>query len=223
MAILAITACKKDEKRQIDTSYNPEILASNFTNSTTLSNQYFPLEPGKKYIFEGQTADGFEHIEITLLTTTRSVMGITCAIISDKVWIDNVLLEDTQDWFAQDNAGNVWYFGEFVTDYNPDGTVADHDGSWEAEVDGAKPGITMLANPQVGNAYQQEYYFEEAEDEAKVVELGLTVTVPYGTFSNCLKTEEWTDLEPGHVGYKIYAPGIGMIQDGDQVKLVAIQ
>lgn len=220
--ILASFACKKEE-RQVDVSYNPEITASNFSNSTIFNNPYFHFELGKKYIFEGQTKDGFERIVIEVLPSTRTVMGITCAIVSDKVWIDNVLLEDTHDWYAQDDEGNVWYFGEVVTDYNPDGTVADHDGSWEAGVDGAKPGITMLAQPQVGNTYRQEYYFNEAEDEAKVVALNLSATVPFGAFENCLKTEEWTDLEPGHIGYKIYAPGIGMIQDGDEVKLIDIQ
>jgi len=89
VTLLAVSACKKDEARQIDTSYNPEILAANFTSSTVFTNPYFQLEPGKKYIYEGQTSDGFEHIEITLLSTTRSVMGIACAVVSDKVWINN--------------------------------------------------------------------------------------------------------------------------------------
>ena len=79
-------------------------------------------------------------------------------------------------------------------------------------MDGAKPGIVMLANPQPGMAYRQEYYFDEAEDEAEVLELGLNVTVPFGAFSNCLKTREWTALEPDVNENKFYAPGIGLVK-----------
>lgn len=223
MAILAVSACKKDEVRQIDNSYNPEILADNFTNSTVLTNPYFPSELGKKYIYEGQTEDGLERIEVQRLDQSKTVMGIPCAVINDKVWINGKLVEDTNDWYAQDNTGNVWYMGEYVTDYNSDGSVKDHEGSWEAGIDGAKPGINMLAAPKMGESYRQEYYFEEAEDEAEVVETGLSVTIPLGMFTNCIKIKEWTDLEPGQIGYKVYAPGIGIILDNEVVKLIEIQ
>lgn len=222
--IMCAFSCKKDEAdRQPDTTYNPVIEASNFTKSDQLTNPYFRFEAGKKYIYEGQKDGAFERIEVQLLAKNKSVMGIACAVVNDKVWIDGKLVEDTDDWYAQDNVGNVWYMGEYVTDYNPDGTVADHDGSWEAGVDGAKPGINMLADPKVGMAYRQEYYFDEAEDEAKVIEAGLTVTVPVGTFNNCIKIEEWTALEPGTVGYKTYAPGVGIVKDGDKIVLIKIE
>ena len=223
VAVLVTVACKKDETRQPDTSYHPEILPANFTNSTVVDNPYFPLEFGKKYIYEGQTSDGFERIEVQRLSTSKTIMGIACVVVNDKVWMDGKLREDTEDWYAQDNDGNVWYMGEYVTDYNPDGTVKDHSGSWEAGVDGAKPGINMLADPKVGMAYRQEYYFDEAEDEAEVTEAGLTVTIPLGTYANCIKIKEWTDLEPGITGFKTYAPGVGIVKDGDDVVLKEIQ
>ncbi|MBC7776811.1 MAG: hypothetical protein H7246_15360 [Phycisphaerae bacterium] len=223
IALLTINACKKDEVRQIDASYNPEILASNFTNSTTITNQYFPIDLGKKYIYEGQTADGYERIETQRITKSKTILGIACVVVNDKAWVDGKLVEDTEDWYAQDNAGNVWYMGEYSTDFNPNGSVKDHDGSWEAGVDCAKPGINMLAEPKVGISYRQEYYFNNAEDEAEVVETGLTVTIPFGTFTNCVKIKEWTDLEPDQIGYKVYAPGIGMITDNNEVKLIEIQ
>jgi hypothetical protein len=216
-------ACKKDETRQKDTSYNPAILASNFTNPTALTNPYFPFQSGKKYIYEGQTDEGFERIEIQLTNQSKTVMGIACAVVRDRVWIDNVLVEDTDDWYAQDNDGTVWYMGEYVTDYNPDGSVKDHSGAWEAGVDDAKAGVQMLASPAVGMKYRQEYYFNEAEDEAEIVETGKIVTIPLGTYENCIVIKEWTDLEQGHIGHKTYAPGIGMIQDGDNIRLVKIE
>lgn len=226
-AVCLFAACKKDEARQPDETYNPEILPANFTNSTNLTNSYFQFQPGKKYIYEGQTEDGLEHIEVQLLASTKTVMGITCIVVNDKVWLDGNLLEDTDDWYAQDNDGNVWYMGEDVDNFSPDGTLRDHAGAWEADVDGAKPGLIMLADPKPGMKYRQEYYFDEAEDQAEVLELGLTLSVPHGTFANCLKTKEWTELEPDVLDNKFYAPGIGLIrevnQDGEEKVLIDIQ
>jgi hypothetical protein len=227
VALLAVFACKKDETRQPDESYNPQIDPADFTNSANLTNLYFQFQAGKKYIYEGQTEDGLEHIEVQLLSATKTVMGVTCAVVNDKVWLDGNLIEDTDDWYAQDNNGNVWYMGEEVDNFNPDGTLRDHDGAWEAGVDGAKPGLIMLANPQPGMKYRQEYYFDVAEDQAEVLELGLTLSVPFGTFANCLKIKEWTELEPDVLDNKFYAPGIGLIrevnQDNEEIALIAIQ
>jgi hypothetical protein len=225
LVVFIAFACKK-ESRKPDTSYNPTISPSDFTNSTTLNNPYFQYQPGKKYIYEGQTADGFEHTEDMLLAGTKQIMGINCVIISDKVWLDGKLHEETLDWYAQDNSGNVWYFGEAVNTYNPDGSLKDHEGSWEAGVDGAKPGYAMLANPKIGDRYRQEYYFNVAEDVAEVVGLGLSVTIPPGTFQNCIKTKETSDLEPDVLGFKFYAPGIGQVREEEGssvVKLISIQ
>jgi hypothetical protein len=227
-AVFMIAACKKDVERQPDETYNPEILPANFTNSTTLTNPYLLFEPGKKYIYEGQTEDGLERVEVQRLATTKIIMGITCIVVNDKAWLDGNLIEDTDDWYAQDNDGNVWYMGEDVDNYNADGSLKDHAGSWEAGVDGAKPGIVMLANPQPGMTYRQEYYFNEAEDEAEVLELGLNVTVPFGSFSNCLKTREWTELEPDVSENKFYAPGIGLVKevnatDNEEIVLIEVQ
>ena len=223
-----ISACKKDQERQPDETYNPQILPANFTSSTTLTNPYLLFDPGKKYIYEGQTEDGTERVEVQRLAATKVIMGITCIVVNDKVLLDGNLIEDTDDWYAQDNEGNVWYMGEEVDNFNSDGSLRDHVGSWEAGVDGAKAGIIMLANPQPGMAYRQEYYFNEAEDEAEVLELGLNVTVPFGAFSNCLKTREWTDLEPDVNENKFYAPGIGLVKtvnvtDNEEEVLIEIQ
>ena len=148
------------------------------------------------------------------LERRKQIMGITCVVVQDRIWLDGKPEELTFDWYAQDDSGNVWYFGEDVaTSYNPDGSVKDHEGAWQAGVDGAKPGYAMLADPQVGNHYRQEYYFNVAEDEAEVIEQGLTVTVPYGTFQNCIKIKETTVLEADVTGYKYYAPGIGQVSE----------
>jgi hypothetical protein len=123
------------------------------------------------------------------------------------------LLEDTYDYFAQDKAGNVWYFGEDTKAYS--GTTVSTEGSWAAGVGCARPGIVMNANPKVGDSYRQEYLPGEAEDQADVVSLSETVTVPYGTFAGCLETKEYTALAPGDIENKYYCPGVGLLLSAD--------
>lgn len=225
---IAFTACKKDEVRQIDASYKPEVSASKFSASTVLTNKLMPFEVGKTYIFEGKTADGLERVEVKRKTETKTILGIVCIVVNDKAWLNGTLIEETDDWYAQDNDGNVWYFGETVKNYNPDGSFKDTSGSWEAGANGAQPGIAMLANPKPGMKYRQEYYFNEAEDEGEVLEIGLKVSCTYGTFDGCVKTRDFTALEPDANENKFYAPGIGVIKeinltDNETVELIEIK
>lgn len=205
-------ACKKDPVRVIDGTYNPNVSLSNFSDPTNFTNPYWPHEFEKSYILESQTAEGLEKIEKVRIDETKVIMGITCAVIHDRVWLNNILIEETYDWHAQDNAGNLWYFGEKVVNFNPDGTFKDNAGSWEAGVDGAKPGIVMLANPQVGMKYREEYYFNEAEDQAEVVATNEAVSVAFGSFTNCVKTRNWTELDPDAEEFKWYAPKVGVVK-----------
>ncbi len=155
-------------------------------------------------------------------------MGITCIAVNFKATVNGNLVEDTEDWYAQDNDGNLWYFGEAVNNYNIDGILANHDGSWEAGVHNAKPGIIMLANPQPGVAYREEFYFKHAEDEAQVLETGFRLNTAFGNFKDCIKTKNWSRLDPGIIEHKIYAPGYGLIKetdlsDGSEILLIDIQ
>jgi len=131
-------------------------------------------------------------------------------VVHDWETVNGELSEDTYDWYAQDNNGNVWYFGEDTTEYLDDGTTS-KEGSWEAGVDGAEPGIVMLAEPIPGTSYRQEYYEGNAEDMGKVLRLNARVAVEYGDFDDCLKTKEWTSLDPGVIEHKYYAPGVGLV------------
>lgn len=81
-------------------------------------------------------------------------------------------------------------------------------GSWLAGVDGALPGIWMQAHPKVGEKYRQEYLKGAAEDTAEVLSLHETVTVPFGTFRDCLKTIDDNPLETGTAEYKYYCPAV---------------
>ena len=224
---LILPACEKEEgDRSIDTNYNPVIIPANFAREVT--NSYFPLDPGKVFTFTAQTADGLETIVITILEDIKMVAGVNCTVVHDVVSLEGEMIEDTYDWYAQDLDGNVWYFGEDVSNYE-NGVFKDKDGSFEAGIDGAKPGIVMLSNPVTEMPYRQEYYFNVAEDWGKVVAKGLTVTTPYGTFTDCLKTADWNALEPdAPLEFKYYAPGVGLVKEetegsGEVMELISME
>ncbi len=144
-----------------------------------IDNPWMPFVPASRWVYEGGDGAEVEHIEVVVLSETRVVMGITATVVRDTVTVDGELVEDTYDWYAQHAAGNVWYLGEDSKEYEA-GEVVSTGGSWEAGVDGALPGIVMKADPQVGDAYRQEYYTGEAEDMAEVVRAGVAETVALG-------------------------------------------
>ncbi len=193
---------------QGDGPYNPVIDPNNFVEG--VDNPYFPLTPGTTFIYEGETEDGTEHIEVFVTDDTREILGIECVVVRDTVTVDGELVEDTYDWYAQDVEGNVWYMGEDSKSYE-NGEMVSTAGSWEAGIDNAKPGIVMQAAPQIGQPYRQEYYVGEAEDMAQVLSLDESTSVPYGSFDNLLMTKEWTPLELGVAENKYYAAGVGLV------------
>jgi hypothetical protein len=207
--------------------YTPDFTPAHFTHSTAIDNPLFPLVPGTTFIYEGQTADGFEHDEFAVTHDAKLIDGVTCVEVHDTAKLDGVLSEDTRNWFAQDDAGNVWYCGENTATV-ADGLPQSLDGSWTAGVDGAQPGIIMEASPAVGDFYRQEFLVGEAEDLAEVKSLTDSATVPYGTFNgNCVKTEESSTLAPGDVENKYYVSGVGNVltvdvASGERSELIAI-
>jgi len=209
MAGCADSGSGPEEDCTPDRTYNPSIDPADFVDA--VDNQLSPLVPGMRYVYQG----GDETIEVTVTNATKQILGVTTIVVHDVVSVGEEIIEDTYDWYAQDKAGNVWYFGEDTKEYEG-GSVVSTEGSWEAGVDGAKPGIIMHATqPAVGSPYRQEYYTCEAEDMAEVVSLSQSVTVPYGSFDNCLQTREFTPLEPDANEYKYYAPSVGLVLEVD--------
>lgn len=192
-----------------DPAYNPPIDPADFTDA--VDNPLWPLVPGTRYVYQS----GDETIEVTVTDDTKQILGISTIVVHDVVSVGDEIIEDTYDWYAKDAAGNVWYFGEDTKEYE-DGGLVSTAGSWEAGVDGARPGIVMHAvQPETGSPYRQEYYACEAEDMAEVVSLSEAVTVPFGSFDGCLQILEFTPLEPGVNEYKYYAPGVGLVLEVD--------
>jgi len=218
VSILGLVACTST-----DGAYNPVIDPANFL--AKIDNQYYSLIPGTTFVYRSDTEDGIERNEVIVTDETRIVLGVTTTVVWDRVWLDDELAEETYDWYAQDKDGNVWYFGEDSREYEH-GEVVSTEGSWEAGIDGAKPGIIMEAHPTVGDSYKQEYYQGKAEDMADVVALGETVTVPFGAFQSCLKTRDWSQIDPTLNEYKYYSPEIGgvvlevVVDSGERVELV---
>lgn len=175
-----------------------------------IDNPFLAFASGRVFHYRSQTADGVETNVVAVTNQTRRILGIAATVVHDQVFLDGALVEDTFDWYAQDTLGNVWYLGEDSKQLE-NGVVIGTEGSWEAGVNGAQAGIIMLAQPQVGTQYQQELAAGVAEDMAKVLSLAASVQVVFGAFTDCLKTEEWTPLEPGSRESKYYKPGVGLV------------
>jgi hypothetical protein len=215
LAVVMVAACgNNDETAVIDPGdageYAPAVDPANFVD--TVDNPYLPYGTGARWVYEGVSDGEHERVEVVVTDEPKTVMGIRATVVRDTVHVDGQLVEDTHDWFAQDHAGNVWYLGEDVENY-ADGTLVDRDGSWEAGVGGALPGIVMPADPTVGDAYRQEFLRGEAEDMAEVIGTGGRQRVPAGSFDDLVTTRDWTPLEPDVVEEKQYAPGVGMIRE----------
>ena len=228
VVIFLFAACEKETQSNSINSNNsnvaaltaeqstcPAINPSNFGSSIT--NPYFPLVPGTVFHYVNRIIDGtdtsYEQDDVSVLADTKNIDGVDCRTVHDVVMVDGQVTEDTYDWYAQDTDGNVWYFGE-QTKSLKDKNGSTKEGSWKAGTRNDCPGVIMWANPDAhkGEIYYQEFLPGTAEDQAQVISSNNKVTVPDGTFSNCLKTKEFTALEPGVVEYKYYAANVGLLK-----------
>jgi hypothetical protein len=181
--------------------------------TTQIDNRYWPMKPGSRWLLRETDKGGdAQRVEITVTDQTKTIMGIEARVVHDKVTNakDGSLVEDTYDWYAQDDKGNIWYLGEDTKEYE-NGKVATTEGSWQAGVDGAQPGILLPADPKRLMEYRQEYYRGQAEDAAKVLSLDMRAKVPAGLFDQVLVTREYTPLEPNLLEHKFYAPKVGPV------------
>jgi hypothetical protein len=174
--------------------------ASSF--SAHVTNPWFPLEPGTRWVYTG-VKDGKRSRDVVTATHgTKTIDGVPCVAVRDMLYLQGHLEERTTDWYSQDSKGNVWYFGENTAELDRHGHVTSTEGTWRTGVHGAKAGIFMPANPQVGQSGRQEFLEGHAEDHFKVVAI----------FGNkMLLTKEWTPLEPGVLDHKFYVRGIGNV------------
>jgi hypothetical protein len=155
----------------------------------------------------------------TVLDETKMVDGVETRVLEERETKDGKLVEVSRNFYAiSKKTSTVYYFGEEVDIYKDDKIVS-HEGAWLSGVKGAKFGVMMPGLQLLRGRYHQEIAPGAAMDRAEIVSLSETVKTPAGEFKNCLKVEETTPLEPANIGYKYYAPGIGIVQDG-KLKLV---
>jgi hypothetical protein len=174
--------------------------------TTEIDNPYWPMRPGSKWVYR----EGKARVEVTVTAKTKRIIGIDARVVHDVLTEDGEVKEDTFDWYAQDESGNIWYLGEATKEFEKGGKVST-EGSWEAGVDGAQPGILLPGKPKAGLSYRQEHYEGQAEDAADVLSVDARARVPVGSFQQLLLTKEYTPLEPGVVEHKFYAKGVGPI------------
>jgi hypothetical protein len=191
-------------------TYAPKIDPANFV--ARIDNRYLPYKPGTRIHFEGERGTRKQTDDEVVLRRTKKILGVTCTVVRDTVSEHGRAVERTDDWYAQDKQGNVWYMGEDAFD-RKNGRFVKASDSWEGGVNGAHPGIIMPAQPKPGDAYRQEYYPPgKALDEARVLRLTGTLTVPFGSFKHVLVTSEFSPAEP-QTEQKYYAAGVGEIAE----------
>jgi hypothetical protein len=210
LALVAAGCGGSDEDASLPTgSEKVELDPADF--SADIDHPYWPMKVGTVWTYRETDAEGAEQrVVVTVTEETREIQGIQARVVHDVVSEDGEIVEDTFDWYAQDEDGNVWYLGEDTTAFE-EGKPPDKEGSWEHGVDGAQGGILLPGDPEVGMAYRQEYYEGEAEDMGEILSLDEKVGVPFGQYDGVLMTKDFTPLEPDLLEYKFYAKGIGPV------------
>jgi hypothetical protein len=180
--------------------------------TTKIDNPYWPMKPGTRWVYRETDSEGArQRVVVTVTRRTKLIAnGVRARVVRDVVTEDGKPVEVTDDWYAQDRAGNIWYLGEDTTEYE-NGKPVSKSGSFEAGVDGAEAGIIMPAQPEPGMTYRQEYYAGEAEDQGAIVSLEQQAEVPAGHYKPVLMTNDTNPLEPKVNEFKFFARGVGPI------------
>jgi hypothetical protein len=180
--------------------------------TTRIDSPYFPLTPGDRRVYRVTDAEGLRERDVVTVTSETKVVanGVTARVVLTEVREEGKLIEDNQAWYAQDRAGNVWYFGERAREIE-NGRVTSTKGSWEAGVGGAQPGVIMAADPRVGLAYREEEAKGVAQDRAIVFSLGERAQVPFRSFKRVLLIKESEPIQRSLLDYKFYARGVGKV------------
>ena len=178
-----------------------------------IDNPWFPLIPGTTFIYHGVKDRKAARDVVTVTDASKTIQGVRCTAVRDRLYLAGHLAERTTDWYAQDRRGNVWYFAEATAELDRNGRVTSTEGSWQAGRNGARAGIYMTARPAVGQTRRQEYYRGHADDHFAVVSVRASVSVPYVSSSHAVLTKEWTPLEPGTLDHKYYVRGIGNVKE----------
>ena len=174
------------------------------------------LNPGTVLTLEGPNGPGeTERLVITVLDAVKMVDGVETRVVEERAFINGELIEVAKNFFAMDEkTGNLYYFGEDVDNYQ-NGQIANHKGSWQSGVSGAKFGLLLPGAPREGFAYIQENAPPVALDRARIVETTASVSTAAGDFTGVVKVFETTPLDATVEDFKYYARGIGLVQSNE--------
>ena len=180
--------------------------------TTQIDNPYWPMPVGRQWHVHVSNPQGESLQEtITVENRTKKIAdGVTARVVHDVVYDQGRPSEVTDDWYAQDRDGNIWYFGESTAEIQKNGR-RDTSGSFEAGRNGAQAGVALPAHPTPGLTYREEYYAGQAEDRAKVLALDQQVEAPAGHFTGALLIDDTSPIEPRVSEYKLYAKGVGPV------------
>ncbi len=180
------------------------------TLSSVGRNRFFSVQPGDQLVLESDT----EKVTITVTNKTKKIGGIVTRVIEEREEVNGKLKEISMNFFAIcKEHGDVFYYGEEVDIYE-DGKIVRHSGAWRADEKNSQAGIIMPGTTLLGARHFQEIA-PNAMDRAEIISDDVTMKTPAGTFTNCIRVEETSGLDPDEKCYKTYAPGVGLIQDDD--------
>lgn len=174
----------------------------------TIDNPWHPLIPGTVMSYEGTKDDKPATQVVTVTSRTKTINGVRCIVVEDIMSLAGRPADKTMGYYAQDKAGNVWYFGEDVQEFDSKGNITKTEG-WHAGIDGVTPSIVMEAAPVKGHSWVNEY----TNDHTEVVSVAKPVKVPFGAYKDALLVKEWTPDEPGTLTNKYYVKDIGAVRD----------
>jgi hypothetical protein len=216
VAVLSLAACGGRGSKSSSSSSLPQgtkpvkLDPADFT--TNIDNPYWPIRPGSHWVYR-EVEDGETHRDdVTVTNRTKTLGGIEARIVHDRVSQNGETLENTDDYYAQDSKGNLWYLGEDTAEYE-NGKLKTTEGTWAYGTDGAQAGVIVPASPKQGMQYREEYYKGHAEDAAEILNVDSQVQVPYGRFQDAVLTRNFSAIEPTVEEMKLYAKGVGPVME----------
>ncbi len=175
---------------------------------------YWPMQVGTIWRYVERDGRSVQRATVRVTGRTKVIAGIRARVVRDVVREGGEIVEATDDWYAQDSGGMLWYLGEATAEYE-DGEVVSTAGSWEHGVDGAQAGVILPARLRRGCRYREEHLAGQAEDRAEILSTRVVVDTETGRHRRVVQTANTTPLEPGLLENKLYAPGIGPVVEVD--------
>jgi hypothetical protein len=223
--LLAAAGCGDDSSGPASSDAASNVSAkdfdpSRFDDSTNVDNEWLPLEPGTQLAYEGSAIVDEKKREphrvvFTVTDLVKEVAGVPSVVVWDRDYSSGELVEAELAFFAQDEDGNVWQMGQYPEEYE-NGKVVETP-TWFEGVKGARAGIAIRAEPEVGSSsYEQGYAPPPVEylDNGRVYRTGESTCVPVDCYDDVLITEEFEPGKPGEFQLKYYASGVGNVRVG---------